>query len=72
MRALAVKTGWAVVGVDYPRAPETPYPEPIKACASVIGTVMRIGPRLGLPEPLALMRRLLWRKSRRCRDLADA
>ena len=54
MRALAMKTGWAVVGVDYPRAPETPYPEPIKACASVIGTVMRIGPRLGLPEPLAL------------------
>jgi acetyl esterase len=54
MRALAAKTGWAVVGVDTPRAPESPYPEPVEASASVTRTVMRTGPGLGLPEPLAL------------------
>jgi acetyl esterase len=54
MRALAIKTGWAVVGVDYPRAPEAPYPEPVEACVSVTRTVMRTGRSLGLPGPLAL------------------
>lgn len=54
MRALAAQTGWAVVGVDYPRAPEAPYPEPVEACASVTRTLMRTGRDLGLPGPVAL------------------
>ena len=54
MRALAAKTGWAVVGLDHPRAPEVPYPGPVEACASVISTVMRAGLDMGLPGPVGL------------------
>jgi acetyl esterase len=54
MRALAAKTGWAVVGLDYPRAPEVPYPGPVEACANVISTVMRTGLDLDLPGPVCL------------------
>ena len=54
MRAIAAKTGWAVVGLDPPRAPEVPYPGPVEACASVISTVMRAGLDMGLPRPVGL------------------
>lgn len=30
-RALAAKTGCAVISLDYPRAPENPFPEPLEA-----------------------------------------
>jgi acetyl esterase len=42
MRALAAKTGWAVAGLEHPRAPEAPYPEPVEACANVTRIVTRL------------------------------
>jgi acetyl esterase len=54
MRALAAETGWAVAGVDYPRAPEAPYPQPIEFCVRATNAVQREGRRLGLPGPVAL------------------
>ena len=31
-RALAARSGLAVVSLDYPRAPESRFPEPLEAC----------------------------------------
>jgi acetyl esterase len=54
MRALAAKTGWAVGGLDHPRAPEAPYPEAVETCANVTRIVMRAGLDFGLPGPVGL------------------
>lgn len=46
-RALAVKSGGAVVSVDYPRAPENPFPGPLNACFGAVEAVIRDAASLG-------------------------
>ena len=54
MREWAAATGHAVVGVDYPRAPETRFPGTVHACAAVVEALRRAAPRLGLAAPWTL------------------
>ena len=48
MRELAARSGWAVVGVDYPLAPEAPFPAAIEHCAALVEWLGREGAALGL------------------------
>jgi acetyl esterase len=48
MREYAAASGWAVVGLDYPLAPETPFPGALRACASVIRSIVAMSEELGL------------------------
>ena len=48
MRELAASTGWAVVGIDYPLAPEAPFPAAIEHCAAVMEWLGAEGRALGL------------------------
>ncbi len=55
MREYAAQSGWAVVGVDYPRAPEARFPVPVHACAAVIDAVAgALGQRHHLRRPIVL------------------
>lgn len=45
-RALAVKTDCAVVSLDYPRAPENPFPEPLEASYRALKALGEIGPEI--------------------------
>ena len=53
MRYLALKSGCAVVAVDYRLAPENPYPVPLDDCVAVVRQVQARGAELGL-DPMAL------------------
>jgi acetyl esterase len=53
LSVLVAATGWAVVGVDYPRAPENPYPGPVEACRDVVRAVRDRGASLGGPLAVA-------------------
>ena len=55
MRELAARSGWAVVGVDYPLAPESPFPAAIEHSAAAIDWMRREAVSLGLdPGRLAI------------------
>ncbi|MEP0324996.1 alpha/beta hydrolase [Bauldia litoralis] len=54
MREYAAAAGWAVVGVDYPLAPEVRFPDTVPSCVSTIDAVRSRFPRLGLTAPLTL------------------
>ncbi|MCB1487228.1 MAG: alpha/beta hydrolase [Bauldia sp.] len=54
MREYAAASGWAVIGVAYPRAPEVRFPGIVTACTAAIETIRQNLPRLGLIAPLAL------------------
>lgn len=55
MRFLALKSGCAVVAVDYRLAPEYPYPAPLDDCMAAMRHVQRHGPSLGLdPDAIVL------------------
>lgn len=45
---LAIQSRCAVAFVEYPRAPEFPFPAPIQACASAVGEVLRAADSLRL------------------------
>jgi len=48
MHEFAARSGWAVVGVDYPLAPEAPFPAAIEHCAALIGWLGREAAAFGL------------------------
>jgi acetyl esterase len=48
MREYAGTSGWAVVGIDFPRSPETPFPRALKACVEVLDALNHLGADLGL------------------------
>jgi acetyl esterase len=48
MRELAARSGWAVVGVDYPLAPEAPFPAAIEHCAALVEWLRVEAASLGL------------------------
>ena len=54
MREYAAASGWAVVGVAYPRAPEVRFPDTVAACVTSVVEIGRSLARLGLARPLAL------------------
>lgn len=55
MRTLAAGSGWAVVGVDYPLAPEAPFPQAIEQIAALVRLLRRDGLAYGLdPDRIAL------------------
>ncbi|MDG2286102.1 MAG: alpha/beta hydrolase fold domain-containing protein [Alphaproteobacteria bacterium] len=55
MRFLALKSGCAVVAVDYRLAPENPYPAPLDDCVAAVEHVRAHGRALGLdPEAIAV------------------
>jgi acetyl esterase len=54
MRAIAARTGWAVAGIDYPRAPEMPFPAPVESCAEVFEAASRGALDPAPPGPLAI------------------
>ncbi len=54
MRAIAARTGWAVAGIDYPRAPEMRFPGPVHACAQVIEAASQGALDPAPPYPLAI------------------
>ncbi|MFO1057143.1 MAG: alpha/beta hydrolase [Dongiaceae bacterium] len=55
MRELAAASGRAVVGVDYPLAPEAPFPAAIEHVAALVRLLRRDGASLGLdPGRIAL------------------
>jgi acetyl esterase len=55
MRELAAASGWAVVAVDYPLAPEAPFPAAIEHVAALVRLLRREGAALGLdPGRIAL------------------
>lgn len=45
-RTLALRTGWAVLAVDYRRAPEHPYPVPLEDCETAVGWLREHGGQL--------------------------
>ncbi len=45
---LAIRSRSAVVFLEYPLAPEHPYPAPLEACISAVSEVLRLSPSLGL------------------------
>ncbi len=54
MREYAAASGWAVVGVDYPRAPEFRFPDIVVACAAAVREIAsRHSGGLGRPIALA-------------------
>lgn len=54
MREYAAESGWAVVGVAYPRAPEVRFPGILAACIAAVEEIGRSRTRLGLAPQLAL------------------
>jgi acetyl esterase len=48
MREFAARSGWAVVGVDYPLAPEAPFPAAIEHCAALVAWLGEEAAALGL------------------------
>jgi acetyl esterase len=54
MRAIAGHTGWAVAGIDYPRAPEVPFPGPVHACAQVLEAASQGALAPAPAQPLAI------------------
>jgi acetyl esterase len=55
MRELAAASGWAVIGVDYPLAPEAPFPLAIEHAAALVRLLRQEGASLGLdPGRIAL------------------
>lgn len=55
MRELAAASGWAVVGVDYPLAPEAPFPAAIEHVVALVRLLRQDGASLGLdPGRIAL------------------
>jgi acetyl esterase/lipase len=53
MREYAAASGWAVVGVDYPRAPEFRFPDIGRACSAAVEDIASVRAR-GLDRPIAL------------------
>jgi acetyl esterase len=53
MREYAAASGWAVVGLDFPLAPEAPFPGAIRACVVAIRQ-LAAGDAFGLAPPFAL------------------
>lgn len=45
---LAVRTGSVIAFVDYPRAPEHPFPAPLEACITAVNEVLQSAESLGL------------------------
>lgn len=54
MREFAAQTGWAVVGIAYPLAPEVRFPDTIYACSAGFDALRQAAPDLGLSGPWAL------------------
>lgn len=54
MREYAAASGWSVVGVAYPRAPEVRFPHTLAACTTAVEAITRSRKDPGLPAPLAL------------------
>jgi acetyl esterase len=54
MREYAGASGWAVVGLDFPLAPETPFPGALRACVAAIRRLAATGSAFGLRRPIAL------------------
>jgi acetyl esterase len=48
MRLLAIESGAAVIGVDYRRAPEHPFPDPLKDCLAAVRWLRNAALDLGL------------------------
>jgi len=53
MREYAAASGWAVVGVDYPRAPEFRFPDIVRACSAFVENIASMQSR-GLDRPIAV------------------
>lgn len=54
MREHAARSGWAVVGIDYPRAPETVFPGALHACLSAVRSLTDSAGDGVLSPPFAL------------------
>lgn len=53
MREYAAASGWAVIGVDCPRAPEVMFPDTVSVCAEALDRIVS-GAVAGVVAPLAL------------------
>lgn len=47
-RALAAQSGGAVISIDYPRAPEVPFPGPLNACYDAVLAIEKSAAELGV------------------------
>ena len=55
MREYALQTGWHVLGLDYPLAPEVRFPQNLLACAAAITRVIQNAEHLGVrPDRIVL------------------
>jgi acetyl esterase len=54
MREYAARSGWAVIGLDFPLAPEAPFPGALNACLAAIETALDHGAGHGLLPLFAL------------------
>jgi acetyl esterase len=54
MREYAVRSGWAVVGVEFPSAPETPFPGALDTCLAAIAALAADPGSYGLARRFAL------------------
>jgi len=55
MRTYALQTGWSVLGLDYPLAPEMKFPENLLACANAIERVIENAEAIGVnPDRIIL------------------
>jgi acetyl esterase len=54
MREFAAWTGWAVVGIAYPLAPEVRFPDTVYTCSGGLNSLLHAASRLGLTAPWAL------------------
>jgi acetyl esterase/lipase len=54
-RAYALQSGWCVLGLDYPLAPEVRFPENLNACEAAVDNIFQKAASLGLrPDRIVL------------------
>jgi acetyl esterase len=54
MREYAARSGWAVIGVEFPQAPETPFPGALDTCLAAVRALGAAPGRFGLEPTFAL------------------
>ena len=54
MREYAARSGWAVIGVEFPQAPETPFPGALDTCLAAIAALGTWAGRFGLEPSFAV------------------